>query len=138
MLKLLYSEQVIWKKSPRSLLDSCVIHECRERSGRHILLYIIILLSHPCPPEQLGLFLSLFLLIHGKIRYFFLITMYHCDLRLVKFSSFQLTSVHRYESPYWRTIAATRIQVAWRYRKRRLKRAEKSRLSEETYASLGS
>ncbi|AQK75323.1 putative cyclic nucleotide-gated ion channel 20 chloroplastic [Zea mays] len=44
----------------------------------------------------------------------------------------------RYESPYWRTIAATRIQVAWRYRKRRLKRAEKSRLSEETYASLGS
>ncbi|TVU28739.1 hypothetical protein EJB05_20270 [Eragrostis curvula] len=26
----------------------------------------------------------------------------------------------RYESPYWRTIAASRIQVAWRYRKRRL------------------
>ncbi|KAF7080571.1 hypothetical protein CFC21_084627 [Triticum aestivum] len=37
----------------------------------------------------------------------------------------------RYESPYWRTIAAARIQVAWRYRKRRLKRAEKSRPSEE-------
>ncbi|CAN6245922.1 unnamed protein product [Urochloa humidicola] len=41
----------------------------------------------------------------------------------------------RYESPYWRTIAATRIQVAWRYRKRRLKRAELSRLNEETYPS---
>ncbi|KAM3224758.1 hypothetical protein ACQJBY_057866 [Aegilops geniculata] len=37
----------------------------------------------------------------------------------------------RYESPYWRTIAAARIQVAWRYRKRRLKRAERSRPSEE-------
>ncbi|CAO2040511.1 unnamed protein product [Urochloa humidicola] len=41
----------------------------------------------------------------------------------------------RYESPYWRTIAATRIQVAWRYRKRRLKRAELSRLNEESYPS---
>nr|CAB3447976.1 unnamed protein product [Digitaria exilis] len=41
----------------------------------------------------------------------------------------------RYESPYWRTIAATRIQVAWRYRKRRLKRAEKSKLNEESYSS---
>ncbi|XP_073010183.1 probable cyclic nucleotide-gated ion channel 20, chloroplastic isoform X1 [Typha latifolia] len=30
----------------------------------------------------------------------------------------------RYESPYWRNMAATRIQVAWRYRKRRLKRSE--------------
>ncbi|KQK01681.1 probable cyclic nucleotide-gated ion channel 20, chloroplastic [Brachypodium distachyon] len=38
----------------------------------------------------------------------------------------------RYESPYWRTIAAARIQVAWRYRRRRLKRAERSRLSEES------
>ncbi|KAL9224819.1 hypothetical protein vseg_000819 [Gypsophila vaccaria] len=26
----------------------------------------------------------------------------------------------RYESPYWRCFAATRIQVAWRYRKKRL------------------
>ncbi|XP_042501859.1 probable cyclic nucleotide-gated ion channel 20, chloroplastic isoform X2 [Macadamia integrifolia] len=26
----------------------------------------------------------------------------------------------RYESPYWRTISAYRIQVAWRYRKKRL------------------
>lgn len=32
----------------------------------------------------------------------------------------------RYESPYWRYIAATRIQVAWRYRQWRLKRANKS------------
>ncbi|XP_010932484.1 probable cyclic nucleotide-gated ion channel 20, chloroplastic [Elaeis guineensis] len=32
----------------------------------------------------------------------------------------------RYESPYWRNIAATRIQVAWRYRQRRLKRNESS------------
>ncbi|KAA8542916.1 hypothetical protein F0562_024049 [Nyssa sinensis] len=30
----------------------------------------------------------------------------------------------RYESPYWRGIAATRIQVAWRYRKKRLSRAD--------------
>jgi hypothetical protein len=26
----------------------------------------------------------------------------------------------RYESPYWRCLAATRIQVAWRYKKKRL------------------
>ena len=64
--------------------------------------------------------------------------MHHCDVRLVNLGPFELTSVsNRYESPYWRTIAATRIQVAWRYRKRRLKRAEKSRLSEETYTSHG-
>ncbi|XP_040998456.1 probable cyclic nucleotide-gated ion channel 20, chloroplastic isoform X2 [Juglans microcarpa x Juglans regia] len=30
----------------------------------------------------------------------------------------------RYESPYWRSLAASRIQVAWRYRKKRLDRAE--------------
>ncbi|XVF50377.1 hypothetical protein PTKIN_Ptkin04bG0094700 [Pterospermum kingtungense] len=30
----------------------------------------------------------------------------------------------RYESPYWRSFAATRIQVAWRYRKKRLNRAD--------------
>ncbi|KAL1318213.1 hypothetical protein HN51_070492 [Arachis hypogaea] len=29
----------------------------------------------------------------------------------------------RYESPYWRSLAASRIQVAWRYRKKRLNRA---------------
>ncbi|XP_011035549.1 PREDICTED: probable cyclic nucleotide-gated ion channel 20, chloroplastic isoform X2 [Populus euphratica] len=27
----------------------------------------------------------------------------------------------RYQSPYWRALAATRIQVAWRYRQKRLK-----------------
>ncbi|KAF8398837.1 hypothetical protein HHK36_014700 [Tetracentron sinense] len=32
----------------------------------------------------------------------------------------------RYESPYWRGLAATRIQVAWRYRKKRLNRADNS------------
>ncbi|MED6157519.1 hypothetical protein PIB30_023905 [Stylosanthes scabra] len=30
----------------------------------------------------------------------------------------------RYESPYWRSLAAIRIQVAWRYRKKRLNRAD--------------
>ncbi|KAL1318218.1 hypothetical protein AAHE18_15G190300 [Arachis hypogaea] len=30
----------------------------------------------------------------------------------------------RYESPYWRSLAAIRIQVAWRYRKKRLSRAD--------------
>ncbi|XP_060670805.1 probable cyclic nucleotide-gated ion channel 20, chloroplastic isoform X4 [Ziziphus jujuba] len=30
----------------------------------------------------------------------------------------------RYESPYWRGLAATRIQVQWRYRKKRLSRAK--------------
>ncbi|KAG2664834.1 hypothetical protein I3760_16G101800 [Carya illinoinensis] len=30
----------------------------------------------------------------------------------------------RYESPYWRSLAAARIQVAWRYRKKRIDRAE--------------
>lgn len=32
----------------------------------------------------------------------------------------------RYQSPYWRSFAATRIQVAWRYRKKRLSRAHTS------------
>ncbi|KAI4352044.1 hypothetical protein L6164_006332 [Bauhinia variegata] len=30
----------------------------------------------------------------------------------------------RYESPYWRCLAATRIQVQWRYRKKRLSRGD--------------
>uniref|UniRef100_A0A7N0VA56 Cyclic nucleotide-binding domain-containing protein n=1 Tax=Kalanchoe fedtschenkoi TaxID=63787 RepID=A0A7N0VA56_KALFE len=30
----------------------------------------------------------------------------------------------RYESPYWRGLAARRIQVAWRYRKKRLSRMD--------------
>ncbi|KAK7314722.1 hypothetical protein VNO77_33249 [Canavalia gladiata] len=32
----------------------------------------------------------------------------------------------RYESPYWRSLAAIRIQVAWRYRKKRLSRVNSS------------
>ncbi|KAG8388504.1 hypothetical protein BUALT_Bualt02G0132500 [Buddleja alternifolia] len=32
----------------------------------------------------------------------------------------------RYESPYWRGLAARRIQVAWRYRKKRISRADSS------------
>ncbi|CBI35308.3 hypothetical protein VitviT2T_026811 [Vitis vinifera] len=32
----------------------------------------------------------------------------------------------RYQSPYWRTFAATRIQVVWRYRKKCLSRANTS------------
>lgn len=32
----------------------------------------------------------------------------------------------RYVSPYWRGLATTRIQVAWRYRKKRLSRADTS------------
>ncbi|XP_061355810.1 probable cyclic nucleotide-gated ion channel 20, chloroplastic [Gastrolobium bilobum] len=32
----------------------------------------------------------------------------------------------RYESPYWRSLAAARIQVAWRYRKKRLTRDNSS------------
>lgn len=32
----------------------------------------------------------------------------------------------RYESPYWRNIAASCIQVAWRYRRKRLSRADTS------------
>ncbi|RDY07745.1 putative cyclic nucleotide-gated ion channel 20, chloroplastic, partial [Mucuna pruriens] len=37
--------------------------------------------------------------------------------------SASVQGVLRYESPYWRSLAATRIQVAWRYRKKRLSRA---------------
>ncbi|XP_020998923.1 probable cyclic nucleotide-gated ion channel 20, chloroplastic isoform X1 [Arachis duranensis] len=39
----------------------------------------------------------------------------------------------RYESPYWRCFAATRIQVAWRYRKKRLSRADTSQSYETLY-----
>lgn len=38
-------------------------------------------------------------------------------------------SVIRYESPYWRCLAASRIQVAWRYRRKRLSRANTSQPS---------
>ncbi|PIN05895.1 hypothetical protein CDL12_21560 [Handroanthus impetiginosus] len=34
----------------------------------------------------------------------------------------------RYESPYWRGLAARRIQVAWRYRKKRISRGDSSSL----------
>ncbi|RDY01515.1 putative cyclic nucleotide-gated ion channel 20, chloroplastic, partial [Mucuna pruriens] len=34
----------------------------------------------------------------------------------------QVQGVLRYVSPYWRSLAANRIQVAWRYRKKRLSR----------------
>ncbi|KAK1263365.1 hypothetical protein QJS04_geneDACA017502 [Acorus gramineus] len=36
----------------------------------------------------------------------------------------RVQGVIRYESPYWRLIAATRIQVAWRYRRKRLQRMQ--------------
>ncbi|XP_047147456.1 probable cyclic nucleotide-gated ion channel 20, chloroplastic isoform X1 [Vigna umbellata] len=38
----------------------------------------------------------------------------------------------RYVSPYWRSLAAIRIQVAWRYRKKRLSRAYTSQ-SDQTF-----
>ncbi|CAJ2667231.1 unnamed protein product [Trifolium pratense] len=37
----------------------------------------------------------------------------------------------RYESPYWRCLAATRIQVAWRYKKKCLCRANTSQSNNE-------
>ncbi|RDY01516.1 putative cyclic nucleotide-gated ion channel 20, chloroplastic, partial [Mucuna pruriens] len=36
----------------------------------------------------------------------------------------------RYESPYWRSLATTRIQVAWRYWKKRKTRADTSKLDQ--------
>ncbi|KAK2664629.1 hypothetical protein Ddye_003203 [Dipteronia dyeriana] len=42
----------------------------------------------------------------------------------------------RYESPYWRSLATTRIQVAWRYRKKRLNRADTSQ-SNSNHSSSG-
>ncbi|KAB5524277.1 hypothetical protein DKX38_022026 [Salix brachista] len=36
-------------------------------------------------------------------------------------------NIFEYQSPYWRAIAATRIQVAWRYRQKRLKHGKNSR-----------
>ncbi|KAK0586892.1 hypothetical protein LWI29_014011 [Acer saccharum] len=39
----------------------------------------------------------------------------------------------RYESPYWRSLAAIRIQVAWRYRKKRLNRADASSQSNSNH-----
>ncbi|KAL5545151.1 hypothetical protein UlMin_008935 [Ulmus minor] len=37
----------------------------------------------------------------------------------------------RYESPYWRGLAAARIQVAWRYRRKRLSRADTAQSNQE-------
>ncbi|XP_025653013.1 probable cyclic nucleotide-gated ion channel 20, chloroplastic [Arachis hypogaea] len=45
---------------------------------------------------------------------------------IIRFSRFfrspRVQAALRYESPYWRSLAATRIQMAWRYRKNRLNR----------------
>ncbi|KAF5730264.1 cyclic nucleotide-gated ion channel 20 chloroplastic [Tripterygium wilfordii] len=38
----------------------------------------------------------------------------------------------RYISPYWRCLAATRIQVSWRYRKKRLSRADTAQSKSST------
>nr|AFK49438.1 unknown [Lotus japonicus] len=38
----------------------------------------------------------------------------------------QVQGALRYESPYWRSLAANRIQVAWRYRQKRLSRVNSS------------
>ncbi|RZB62116.1 putative cyclic nucleotide-gated ion channel 20, chloroplastic isoform D [Glycine soja] len=40
--------------------------------------------------------------------------------------SLRVQGALRYESPYWRSLAAIRIQVAWRYRKKRLSHADSS------------
>ncbi|XP_040866349.1 uncharacterized protein [Glycine max] len=42
--------------------------------------------------------------------------------------SLRVQGALRYESPYWRSLAAIRIQVAWRYRKKRLSHADSSKL----------
>ncbi|TQD93835.1 hypothetical protein C1H46_020523 [Malus baccata] len=44
----------------------------------------------------------------------------------------------RYESPYWRGLAAKRIQVAWRYRKKRLSRASVSQNSSRLHRTFWS
>ncbi|KAK2367538.1 putative cyclic nucleotide-gated ion channel 20, chloroplastic [Trifolium repens] len=43
--------------------------------------------------------------------------------------------VIRYESPYWRSLAANRIQVGWRYRKKRLSRANTTQNDYQTSKS---
>ncbi|KAM7280251.1 hypothetical protein ACFE04_007385 [Oxalis oulophora] len=46
-------------------------------------------------------------------------------------------SLHdRYESPYWRCLAATTIQVAWRYRKKRLSRVDTAKSNRSSKACL--
>lgn len=57
----------------------------------------------------------------------FISTQYICERALF---FFRVKMFHflddRYESPYWRNIAASCIQVAWRYRRKRLSRADTS------------
>ncbi|XP_058755122.1 probable cyclic nucleotide-gated ion channel 20, chloroplastic isoform X1 [Vicia villosa] len=40
----------------------------------------------------------------------------------------RVQGVIRYESPYWRSLAANRIQVAWRYMKKRLRNAHRDKM----------
>ncbi|XP_031104447.1 probable cyclic nucleotide-gated ion channel 20, chloroplastic isoform X1 [Ipomoea triloba] len=42
----------------------------------------------------------------------------------------------RYESPYWRALAARCIQVAWRYRKKRLSRADSNNSSQQNLLGM--
>ncbi|WJX71869.1 putative cyclic nucleotide-gated ion channel 20, chloroplastic [Trifolium repens] len=42
------------------------------------------------------------------------------------FRNFLVQGPLRYESPYWRSLAATRIQVAWRYWKKRQKLSDQT------------
>ncbi|CAK7327920.1 unnamed protein product [Dovyalis caffra] len=42
----------------------------------------------------------------------------------------------RYQSPYWRALAATRIQVAWRYRQKRLKQSKSSQSNHSSYSRI--
>ncbi|WJX71911.1 hypothetical protein P8452_55851 [Trifolium repens] len=47
----------------------------------------------------------------------------------------RVQGVIRYESPYWRSLAANRIQVGWRYRKKRLSRANTTQNDYQTSKS---
>ncbi|XP_065880767.1 probable cyclic nucleotide-gated ion channel 20, chloroplastic [Euphorbia lathyris] len=46
------------------------------------------------------------------------------DIFARNFRNPRVRGAMRYESPYWRSLAAQRIQVAWRYRQKRPKRAD--------------
>ncbi|WJX71888.1 hypothetical protein P8452_55831 [Trifolium repens] len=50
----------------------------------------------------------------------------------------RVQGVIRYESPYWRSLAANRIQVGWRYRKKRLSRANTTQNDYQTLKSWAS
>ncbi|XP_045817192.1 probable cyclic nucleotide-gated ion channel 20, chloroplastic [Trifolium pratense] len=47
----------------------------------------------------------------------------------------RVQGVIRYESPYWRSLAANKIQVGWRYRKKRLSRANTTQNDYQTSKS---